>query len=54
MIGKYMINLGTMCSNYEEAKMILKKFDIAYDENFDKVYKKFASSSYSDEFKKML
>ncbi|HEM5120642.1 TPA: DUF2290 domain-containing protein [Streptococcus suis] len=47
-----MINLGTMCSNYEEAKMILKKFDIAYDENFDKVYKKFASSSYSDEFKK--
>ena len=44
------IAIGLMKSSYDDAKMILKKYNIKFEENNIKVQKNF-KNSYSDEFK---
>ncbi|MFS9040364.1 DUF2290 domain-containing protein [Streptococcus parasanguinis] len=45
------IAIGLMKSSYDNAKMILKKYNIPFEENIIKVQKDF-KNSYSEEFKK--
>lgn len=46
------ITIGLMRSSYDDAKKILKKYNIKFEENIIKVQKNF-ENSYSDEFKKI-
>ena len=45
------IAIGLMKSSYDNAKKILKKYNIQFEENIIKVQKNF-ENSYSEEFKK--
>lgn len=47
-----MISIGKMSASYRATKEILSRFNIEFEENYDKFFKNFAENTYSAEFKK--